>query len=242
MSKTAHPTQVQGHQPLVSPNPTTRALLACGLVAGPLYLVVGFAQAFLRPGFDAAHNDLSVLANGDLGWIQIANLVLTGILTLLCSIGIRRSLHPGRGGTWGPLLIGLYGAGLIGAGIFIADPMNGFPPGTSPGHATAGSVHGFLHFVTGGLGFIGLIAGCFVLSRRFFATGNRGLGAFSIITGTVFVAAFIGIASGSTSAVIVLGFTAAVVLAWIWLAVTAAHLLQATHRQADPGRGQVVAK
>lgn len=27
----------------------TRRLLACGIIAGPLYLVVGFAQAFLRP-------------------------------------------------------------------------------------------------------------------------------------------------------------------------------------------------
>ncbi len=27
---------------------TTRGLLACGVAAGPLYLVVGFAQAFTR--------------------------------------------------------------------------------------------------------------------------------------------------------------------------------------------------
>jgi hypothetical membrane protein len=199
-------------------------LLACGIAAGPLYLLVSYAQALLRPGFDAAHNDLSVLANGDLGWIQTTNLILTGALTLLSSIGFRRALSPGRGALWGSALIGIYGAGLVGAGIFSADPMNGFPQGTPPGHPASGSLHGFLHFITAGVGFAALIAGCCVLSRRFYTSGNRRLGAFSLATGVLFLAAFAGIASGSTSAVIVLGFTAAVVLAWTWLAITATHL------------------
>ena len=30
----------------------TRALLICGVVAGPLYTIVGLIQAFTRPGFD----------------------------------------------------------------------------------------------------------------------------------------------------------------------------------------------
>jgi hypothetical membrane protein len=202
----------------------TRALLACGIAAGPVYLLVGYAQALLRPGFDAAHNDLSVLANGELGWVQAANLIITGILTLLCAVGIRRALHPGPGATWGPALIGLYGVGLIGAGIFTADPMNGFPPGTPPGHTGPGSLHGFLHFMTAGVGFGCLVAACFVLSRRFHISGNRRLGAFSVATGALFLASFAGIASGSTSALIVLSFTAAVILAWTWLAITAVHL------------------
>lgn len=206
----------------------TRFLLACGIVAGPLYLIVGFTQAFTRAGYDAAHNDLSVLANGDLGWIQISNLILTGLLTFLSALGIRRALRGGKGGTWGPALLGVYGLGLIGAGIFVADPMNGFPPGTAPGHTTPGSLHGFLHFVTGGIGFIALIAGSLVLSRRFFAAGARGLGTFSIITGALFLAAFAGIATGSTDALVVLGFTAAVILAWIWLALVTIRLRRRT--------------
>ncbi|MET3812063.1 DUF998 domain-containing protein [Arthrobacter sp. UYEF3] len=84
----------------------TRFLLACGIAAGPLYLIVGFAQAFTRPGFDPARNDLSVLANGDLGWIQITNLLLTGLLTFLSALGIRRVLRGGKGGIWGPAASG----------------------------------------------------------------------------------------------------------------------------------------
>ena len=47
----------------------TRALLICGLIAGPFYIVVGLIQALTRPGFDLMRHDLSLLANGDLGWI-----------------------------------------------------------------------------------------------------------------------------------------------------------------------------
>lgn len=225
------PAANRGHRSEVSP--ATRALLACGIAAGPVYLVVGFAQAFLRPGFDAAHNDLSVLANGDLGWIQVTNLIVTGLLTLLFAIGLRRALRGGTAGTWGPLLLGLYAVGLIAAGILVADPMNGFPPGTPPGHATSTSLHGLGHFVSGGLGFIGLIAGTFVLARRFRSAGRRALAVFSVVTGICFLAAFFGIATGSTSAAVVLSFTAAVVLAWVWIAAVAAILRQGL---ATPGR------
>ncbi|MFC4396505.1 DUF998 domain-containing protein [Arthrobacter sedimenti] len=212
MPNTRYQTDRQGSPRTTPPASATRLLLACGIAAGPLYLLVSYTQALLRPGFDAAHNDLSVLANGDLGWIQTTNLILTGALTL-----------------WGSALIGIYGAGLVGAGIFSADPMNGFPQGTPPGHPASGSLHGFLHFITAGVGFAALIAGCCVLSRRFYSSGNRRLGAFSLATGVLFLAAFAGIASGSTSAVIVLGFTAAVVLAWTWLAITATHLRRIHH-------------
>src|SRR5690349_14352106 len=107
----------------------TNALLVCGMIAGPFYIVVGVIQALTRPGFDILRQDLSLLANGDLGWIQITNLVLSGLLVIAFAFGMRRVLHGSRGGTWGPLLVGVYGLGLIGAGFFTADPAFGFPPG-----------------------------------------------------------------------------------------------------------------
>src|SRR5438128_1850429 len=57
-----------------------RTLLACGAVAGPLFVIVGFGQAFTRPGFDLTRHPLSVLSNGDLGWLQIANFLVSGLL------------------------------------------------------------------------------------------------------------------------------------------------------------------
>src|SRR5688500_18637823 len=51
---------------------TTRTLLTCGTLAGPVFVVVGLIQAFTIPGFDLTHHYLSQLSSGELGWIQIA--------------------------------------------------------------------------------------------------------------------------------------------------------------------------
>jgi Protein of unknown function (DUF998) len=201
----------------------TKTLLTCGAVAGPLYLAVGLTEALTRPGFDLTRHDLSLLSNGDLGWIHMANLILCGLLVVAGALGMRQALRQGVGRRWGPLLVGLYGFGLIGAGIFVADPAYGFPLGT-PSDAHAISGHGLLHFVTGGTGFLGLIAACFVFARRFAALSQRGWQVFSLVTGMVFLAGFFGIASGSGGGWTLLGFWIAVVLAWAWLSALSVHL------------------
>ena len=58
--------------------PGTAALIAAGAVAGPLYVGVALAQALTRQGFDLTRHPWSVLANGELGWIQVTNLIVTG--------------------------------------------------------------------------------------------------------------------------------------------------------------------
>ena len=201
----------------------TKTLLACAVIAGPFYLVVGLIQAFTRPGFDITRHDLSLLSNGFLGWIHITNLILTGLLVIAGAVGMRQALQGSRGGTWGPLLIGGYGLGLIGAGIFVADPALGFPVVT-PADANAISGHGLLHFVCGGLGFLAFIAACFVFARRFAASGQKGWQVFSVVTGLIFLAGFFGIAAGSGNGWTLLGFWIAVVVAWAWLSAVASWL------------------
>jgi len=116
-----------------APTTQTTRLLACGIVAGPLFLAVGLTQAFTRDGFDLSRHPLSLLSLGELGWVQIANFVVTGVLYVACAAGMWRVLRPGRSGTWGPLLVGALGVGLIVAGVFVADPGAGFPPGAGRG-------------------------------------------------------------------------------------------------------------
>jgi hypothetical protein len=202
----------------------TRALLICGLIAGPFYIVVGLIQALTRPGFDLMRHDLSLLANGDLGWIQITNLVLTGLLVGAFAVGMRQALYAGPGRTWGPILLGVYGLGLIGAGFFIADPAFGFPQGT-PADAHTISWHGLLHIITAGIGFLALIAACFVLARLFASRRQRGWAAYSLATGVIFFAAFVGVATGSGQSWSVIGFWIGVVVAWAWISAMAVKLL-----------------
>lgn len=207
----------------------TRALLLCGVVAGPLYVVAGVLQMLIRPGFDPTRHDLSLLSNGALDWMQIANFLVSGLLVVAGAVGMRRALRGSRGGSWGPLLLGVYGVGLIGAGFFAADPAHGFPPGT-PADAHAISWHGVLHLVSGGIGFLALITACGVFARRFAARGHRGWAVYSVATGVLFGAAFVGIATGSNGAgdiltVVTLAFSGAVVLGWAWVSLLAATLL-----------------
>ena len=69
-----------------------------------------------RDGFDLVRHEWSLLANGSFGWIQSANLVLSGAMIIAAAVGLRRSLRSGPGSVWGPRLIGGYGVGLIAAG------------------------------------------------------------------------------------------------------------------------------
>ena len=196
----------------------TRSLLGYGVLAGPFYVAVALGQGLLRPGFDLAHDDVSLLSNGAFGWIQVANFLITGLMVVACAAGVRRALGTGRGATWAPILLGIYGIGLIGAGIFVADPMNGFPAGAPAGRPETISLHGILHIVFAGIGFIALVAACFVMARRYAAEHRTSRTWFSIVTGVAFMAAFAGVASGSGSAAVVIAFWVALVIAWTWIA------------------------
>jgi hypothetical protein len=121
-------------------------------------------------------------------------------------------------------LVAVYGASLVAAGIFRADPAEGFPLGT-PQDAPF-SWHGTLHFVAGAVGFGCLIAACFVLASRFVADEQRGLVWFSRVTGVVFLAGFAGIASGSHGPT-TLAFVAAIVIVWTWLSTVSIYLYRA---------------
>jgi uncharacterized membrane protein YozB (DUF420 family) len=201
-----------------------RGLLSLGMIAGPLWFAVVLVQALLRPGFDLRHDDASLLSNGDLGWIQIANFIVVGALMIAFGIGVMRSLGRERAGKWGPRLFIAAGVATIGAGAFVADPMNGFPPGTPPGLPVAFTVHGTLHIITSSLTFVFLIATCFVFARRFAAEHRRGRASFSVATGIVFLIAFGAVASGSESTSVVVPFYCALALMWGWVTSLAVHL------------------
>src|SRR4051812_25582992 len=202
----------------------TRSLLGYGVIAGPFYVAVSLAQALTRDGFRLDKHSWSLLENGSLGWIQVTNFILTGLMTVAAAAGLGRAMTAGRGRRWASLLIAVYGVGMLGAGLFTADPAQGFPIGTP--EVTTMSWHGMLHFLTGGIGFLCLIAACLVLGSRFAGAGRAGLAWFSRVTGVAFLAAFAGIASGSHGAT-TSAFVAAVLLVWAWLATVCIHVYRA---------------
>jgi hypothetical protein len=203
----------------------TRSLVGYLAIAGPFYAVVSLVQALTRDGFSLVHDEWSLLAAGHWGWIQAANLILTGAMTLAGAAGFRRAVgRSAPGGVWAPRLLAGYGFALIGAGIFGADAADGFPPGTSPGRPAHVSWHGALHVLSGSIGFACLIAACFVIARVYARRGHRRTAIASQVIGAVFAVAFAGIASGTSSAAVNLAFTAAVVASWAWLSAVAISL------------------
>jgi hypothetical protein len=130
----------------------------------------------------------------------------------------------GPAGRWGPVLIAVYGAALMAAGLLRADPADGFGPGAPAGKAAHISWHAAGHLVSAGVGFIALIVACFAVARYFGRGGHRGLAVYSRVSGLAFLAAFAGVTTGSSSSAVVLPFYAGVLIAWTWLAVTSVHL------------------
>jgi hypothetical protein len=114
---------------------------------------------------------------------------------------------------------------LIAAGVFVADPYDGFPPGTPLGMPQTVSWHGALHMVAAMVTFVSLIAVCLVFARRYGALGSRRWAAYAAGTGVCYLAALVGLFSGSGQGWMVVAFSVAVVLGWAWVSVTAWHLL-----------------
>jgi hypothetical membrane protein len=111
-----------------------RGLLWRGAIGAPLFVVVFLIEDAVRairpPGYNPIRQPVSSLAIGPFGWIQVANLLVTGVLLLAFAVGLRPALRRYHGGFWAPALLGLVAIGLIGAGVFTTDPLSGYPPGT----------------------------------------------------------------------------------------------------------------
>jgi Protein of unknown function (DUF998) len=215
-----------GHGGVPSPTATstTRRLLACGVAAAPLFVVVALAQALTRPGFDLTRDAVSLLTIGRLGWIQVANFLVTGLLMIACAAGTRRVLHGGPGGRWIPALLYACGAGLLGGGVFHPDPSGGFPPGT-PSSSAVSSWHGMLHMVSGSTAFLALIAVCFVIGHRFGAGGQRRWAVASRVSGALFAAGLAASGAPGGSLTLFMGVS----IALIWVALAAGRLIAERH-------------
>jgi hypothetical protein len=189
----------------------TRSMLGWGVVAGPFYLLVGLVLAFTREGFDFARHPLSVLMLGDGGWMQIANLALSGVMVLVAGVGLVRAGARGTG-----IAVGIYGAAMVASAIFPPDPMPGFPPGQEG--ATAMSLSGVLHFAFGGIGFIAFGVAALLLGGWLARHGERRHAAWSRVAGIVVLVGFVGGAALGPAGMGGLWLAVVVGFAWLLLA------------------------
>ncbi len=160
-----------------------RGLLVCGVLAGPVFVVVTAIGIVSREGFDLRRNGISQLSLGERGWIQIANFIVAGALSMAFALGVRRAIPQGVGARSAPLLICGYGVGLVTTGLFLVDPGVGFPPGSSDGLPDRLSWHGAVHAVAPPVAFVLMVGVCFVFARRFASRHRPGWAAYCVLTG-----------------------------------------------------------
>ena len=200
---------------------TTRAMLAAGVLAGPLFVATATFQILTRDGFDLRRHPISLLSVGEHGWLQVTNFIVAGVLSIIFSVGVARVFTDGPGSRWGPRLCALFGVGLVIGGVFKADPALGFPAGAPEGIPEHISTHAMLHAFAPPLAFLSLIGACLVIARRFAADG---LVRAALVTRIVAAVCFV------LSVPVGFGFSirlfVAVTLAFAWVAVYAHYLMR----------------
>jgi hypothetical protein len=125
-------------------------LLGGGAAGAVLFVVVFLINDQVRANYDPVRDFVSEAAIGSGGWVQIVNFLVSGSLIVASSFGLGSAAS-----RWTGRLIALIGAGLIGAGVFVADP--------SPADTT--TWHGGLHAGFSVVVFGSLIAACFTAAR-----------------------------------------------------------------------------
>jgi len=211
-----------------------KSLLTCGAIAGPLFVITLLIEGATRTDYNPLRHPGSSLALSDFGWVQVANFIVTGLLLLAFAIGLRRTLRPTF---WRPLLMGLVGISLIGAGIFITDPINGYPPGT-PLILPEYSDHGRIHDLFGALTFLGLPIACFVFSYGFFRTRKYGWAIYSAFSGIAMWVFFVLTSMGLSQAPGYSDFAGlfqrlSIVSGLGWITLLAIHLLRTFPKQRE---------
>ena len=220
---------------MLEPNPSergarqTRALLACGILAGPIYIAATAIQALTRDGFDPRQHRYNVLTTGDLGWIHRTNYIVAGVLMLLFAVGVARLLGQGRTGRWAPRLLAFYGVAYVSSGVFPADPVIGFPPGTL---SQPTSWHATVQMASRSLSSVALVAASLILGKWFTAQGLRGWAWFSgaAVPGALLAWALVGLAGADTPTKY-LAFLVPGISMWIWISALGMHLSRRTRRQ-----------
>ncbi len=159
----------------------TTKFLSAGMIAGPFFIVVSLVQAFARTGFDWIRHPASLLSLGGLGFLQIANFVITGALFIACAVGLKRIVTAGVGRKWLAPLFVLVGVAFILGGVFTADPAFGFPPGSPEGMPKTMSWHSMIHGFAPVIGSLAMSAALLIFARRSWKRGRRGATIVSVL-------------------------------------------------------------
>ena len=127
-----------------------------------MFPAVVLIEGARRPSFDPIYHTGSELELGEWGWIQRANFFVTGIGMFAFAVGVARTLDSAVG----PVLLALFGVGMIIAGVFAPDAVRGYPPGAGSEPSAELSWQAKVHNATGPVMFLALFVACLTLAGR----------------------------------------------------------------------------
>lgn len=217
----------------------TRMLLICGALAGPFFSIAWFIEGLARDSYHPMRHPISALSLGEFGWTQVANFIVTGILTLVLALGLRKAFQLGGGATWIPTLITMVGIGFLGTGFFATDPLSGYPLGT-PAMLLPPTLIGSLHLLFASFIF-GLPIACLMMARLFDNQGERNWAIYSKITAVAFIIVYFLAMAGFLQVPGLVNYAGllqriSVIIGLTWMALFPLHLLKSPSKSQATGR------
>lgn len=198
----------------------TETLLIVGVVTAVVFVAVLLIEGALRPAYDPAYHTGSELSLGERGWIQIATFLQMGVGILAFALGVHRALDS----PLAAVLLAIFGLGMIAAGVFLPDPMRGYPPGAPTGTLDEVTWHHKAHHVIGGpVAFLAIFGACLTLA--FHLDGNWRL--YTVLTAVAGFALTIWTAFAYQRDAARTGLVqrALILVYWSWIVLLGIHLL-----------------
>jgi hypothetical membrane protein len=157
----------------------TRQLSLAGIIGPILFTCLVVVQGILQPDYSHVRLPVSALAAWPAGWIQVLNFYIFGSLTIAFAVALHGAMQHSTGMA-GVGLLALSGVGLMLAGTFSWEMVEGVPTETPP------------HVVGAIVSFVGTGAGYVALSRRMATDAEwRDLTTHTRITGAAILLLFV---------------------------------------------------
>lgn len=124
-----------------------RNMFYIGFIGPILFIAIFLIEGWRRTEYKPIYHMVSSLSTGSYGWIQISNFILCGISILVLVAGLRMINDSGNVSRFGLVMMIILGVSLIGAGIFVTDPVLGYPISNDDNVTLTGTLHNIFSLV-----------------------------------------------------------------------------------------------
>jgi len=142
---------------------STDLLFLAAAAAAIVFVAVLLVEGALRPDYNPTYHTGSELELGERGWVQRANFLLMGGGAFAFAVGVNRTLND----SLGAVLLAVFALGMIVAGVFVPDPVRGYPPENPSASPATTTWQAQVHAIVGGpVAFFALFGSCLTVATH----------------------------------------------------------------------------